>query len=108
MSGEHLRRLKQLQEENRGSSRCVFGQQNAQRLSFKKVVGTVTILRRLPVRFRELLAQPNIINSTWSIDFMRDTLIYGRKVRILNIIDDFNRDSLTINADYSRSGRTSP
>jgi hypothetical protein len=35
-----------------------------------------------------------------------DTMLNGRKVRILNIIDDFNREALTVNADCSQTGRT--
>lgn len=62
--------------------------------------------RRIPKRFREALIQPGMINNTWSIDFMHDTLIGGRKVRILNILDDYNREALAIKADYSQSGKT--
>lgn len=62
--------------------------------------------RRIPKRFREALLQPDMINNTWSIDFMHDTLINGRKVRILNILDDYNRQALAIEADYSQSGTT--
>jgi putative transposase len=62
--------------------------------------------RRIPQRFRETLMQPETINNTWSIDFMHDTLIGGRKVRILNILDDYNREALAVNADYSQSGQT--
>lgn len=62
--------------------------------------------RRIPNRFREPLLQPEMINNTWSIDFMHDTLIGGRKVRILNILDDYNREALAVKADYSQSGKT--
>lgn len=37
----------------------------------------------------------------WSLDFMTDTLYDGRKVRILNIIDDYNREALAMEADTS-------
>lgn len=37
----------------------------------------------------------------WSLDFMSDGLTDGRKFRLLNIIDDFNRQSLAIEVDTS-------
>jgi putative transposase len=35
---------------------------------------------------------------------MHDTLKNERKVRILNIIDEFNRQTLAMEVDYSHSG----
>lgn len=37
----------------------------------------------------------------WSLDFMSDALIDGRKFRLLNVLDDFNRESLAMEADTS-------
>jgi putative transposase len=35
------------------------------------------------------------------MDFMHDQLSDGRSVRLLNVIDDFNREALAIEVDFS-------
>jgi putative transposase len=57
--------------------------------------------RRIPERVKEPLAVPSGINKSWSMDFMSDSLVDGRRFRLLNIIDDFNRESLAIEVDNS-------
>jgi putative transposase len=61
--------------------------------------------RRLPARIREALFIPEGPNEVWSIDFMSDALVDGRKFRVLNVIDDFNRESLAIEVDTSLPSR---
>ncbi len=41
------------------------------------------------------------INKMWSMDFMHDQLGNGRSFRLLNVIDDYNRDGLDIEIDFS-------
>lgn len=44
----------------------------------------------------EPLSVPDDINESWSMDFMHDQLVDGRSFRLLNVIDDWNRESLGI------------
>lgn len=57
--------------------------------------------RRLPTRILQPLQAVDHINASWSMDFMSDSLLSGRKFRVLNILDDFNREALTIEVDTS-------
>jgi putative transposase len=57
--------------------------------------------KRLPARVKQALFQPTEINQVWSMDFMCDSLWDGRRYRLLNIIDDYNREILTVETDTS-------
>lgn len=57
--------------------------------------------RRLPARVKQKLFAPEAPNQVWSLDFTRDSLWDGRRFRMLNVMDDFNRQVLWIEADTS-------
>lgn len=44
-------------------------------------------------------------NQSWSMDFVSDGFIDGRRLRCLNIVDDFTRECLAIEVDTSLPGR---
>ena len=52
--------------------------------------------KRLPEALRRPLKSVKEINETWSMDFMSDSFDDGRTMRVLNVIDDYNRESLAI------------
>lgn len=55
------------------------------------------LIRKKPVP----LAVPESINQSWSMDFMHDQMADGRTYRLFNVIDDFNREGLTVEVDFS-------
>ena len=44
-------------------------------------------------------------NELWSMDFVHDRLVNGRKIRALNIVDTYTRECLWIEVGYSMSGQ---
>ncbi len=47
------------------------------------------------------LSVPASMNQVWSMDFMSDSLVDGSKLRTFNLMDDYNREGLTIEVDRS-------
>jgi putative transposase len=44
-------------------------------------------------------------NQSWSMDFVSDGFVDGRRLRCLNIVDDFTKQCLAIEVDTSLPGR---
>jgi len=57
--------------------------------------------RRLKRDKPDVLSVPTALNQVWSIDFMSDTLLDGRKLRTFNVLDDYNREALAIDVDLA-------
>lgn len=57
--------------------------------------------KRLIRQTPEPLAVSAGINQVWSMDFMHYQLADGRSIRLFNVIDDFNRETLGTEVDFS-------
>lgn len=47
------------------------------------------------------LNTPETLNQSWSVDFMYDALVCGRRFRTFNVVDDFSREALSIEIDLN-------
>ncbi len=61
--------------------------------------------RKRVARVRQPLAVPTRPNERWSMDFVMDAFADGRRFRNLTVVDDFSRDSVTIEVDTSICAR---
>ena len=57
--------------------------------------------KRLKREKPDALTVPQTINEVWSTDFMHDQLADGRSFRVLNVLDDYNRQGLGMEIDLS-------
>jgi len=60
--------------------------------------------RRIKRNKPDALSVPVAMNQVWSMDFMSDSLVGGRKLRTFNVIDGYNREGLGIEVDLSLPG----
>lgn len=61
--------------------------------------------RRLPARVKQPLQQQTAVNKSWSMDFMSDSMVRGRKFRTFNGMDDCTREALATRVDTSLSSK---
>ena len=60
--------------------------------------------RKKLVRPRVPMVVPTRVNERWSLDFVHDQLADGRRIRILNVVDDYSRQCVGQLVDTSISG----
>jgi putative transposase len=60
--------------------------------------------KRLRSVRRQPLMKAQAVNVRWSMDFMSDALADGRRFRVFNVLDDFSRECLAIEAGTSLPG----
>jgi len=69
----------------------------------------LTVRRRKRKRIAGIERQEKMVvnkpNQSWSMDFVSDGFVDGRRLRCLNIVDDFTKECLAIEVDTSLPGR---
>ena len=58
--------------------------------------------RKRALGTRRPMLMPDRADARWSLDFVSDTLIDGRRFRVLAVVDDYTRECLALIADQER------
>ena len=72
--------------------RLVINKKKTYRIYKEEKLQVRTKKRKKLQRNRVMMLVPNKVNERWSMDFVYDQLANGRRFRVLNIIDDYNRE----------------
>jgi putative transposase len=58
-----------------------------------------------PIAERQPLVAAQAINEVWSMDFVSDSLVNGRRLKLLTVADDFSHECIDIAVDYGIGGQ---
>ena len=64
----------------------------------------LTRRRKRASQLRVVPPRPTQLNEQWSMDFVADTLLDGRRFRALTVVDNYSRHSQTIESDFTLTG----
>ena len=60
--------------------------------------------RHVSAAYREGRVPPGCVNDRGSMDFVADSLLDGRRLRVLTVVDNFTRESLALAVDQGIQG----
>ncbi len=86
------------------AERLVINKKKTYRIYKEEMLQVRTKKRKKLQRNRVVTLVPNKANERWSMDFVYDQLANGRRFRVLNIIDDYNREIIGQLTAFSISG----
>jgi putative transposase len=84
---------------------CVINRERTYRIYREEGLQVRTKRRKKLIRPRVPMLVPDSVNQRWSMDFMSDQLANGRRLRILNVVDDYSRECVLQIVDLSISGQ---
>ncbi len=83
----------------------VINRKRTYRLYRQEGLQVRTKRRKKLYRPRVPMLVPSVANERWSIDFMSDQLACGRRLRIVNVVDDYTRECALQAVDFSTSAQ---